>query len=176
MFWRRERTEKGGERAGRSFSGATGQLKVPVDTRRSRPEIEPRPSSAIPDALLRQRELSSFPRPEELAKLPCYVPAGVEIESQLTFATAARIQGAVRGKITSASMVFIAAGAAVELEDAKLRDVVVGGVLKVKQLRAKRVVLLATARCWGRIICDDLIMAPGAVLNGELEVGSQKQI
>jgi cytoskeletal protein CcmA (bactofilin family) len=174
MFWRRERIEKSGERTGRSFSVSANQAKKLDEVRRSRPEVEPRPLAAVPEASLRQRDLSAFPRLEELAKLPCYVPAGVEIQSHLTFSTPARIQGNVRGRISSASAVFVAPGSNVELEDAKLREVIVGGALQVKQLRAKKVVLLASAQCWGRIICDELCMAPGAVFNGEFEIGGQK--
>jgi cytoskeletal protein CcmA (bactofilin family) len=94
------------------------------------------------------------------------VDQGLTIEGSVSCSGELIIKGAVQGTLKGDNVV-IAEDGAVHAE-ATVAVMTVGGhfdgTLRVEQ----KLVVLATGHCQGKIVCNDLTVEPGGMLNGEI--------
>ncbi len=73
------------------------------------------------------------------------------------------IKGTVKGSLTGDNVVIAEEGAV--YADAKANVMTIGGIFDGKIEVAKELVVLATGKCSGQIVCNDLVVEAGGLLN-----------
>jgi len=95
------------------------------------------------------------------------VDRGLTIEGSVSCSGELIVKGVVQGTLKGDTVVIAQDGAV--HADATVAFMTVSGhfdgTLRVKQ----KLVVLATGHCKGKIICNDLTVEPGGMLNGEVE-------
>ena len=82
------------------------------------------------------------------------------------------IKGIVKGSLSGDNVVIAEEGAV--YADAKVNTMTIGGFFDGKIEMAKELVVLATGKCSGQIICNDLVVEAGGLFNANVACKSQK--
>lgn len=82
------------------------------------------------------------------------------------------IKGTVRGTIDGEEVVIAREGSV--YSDAKVATMTVGGRFEGEVEVADELVILATGNCAGKVVCGDLIVESGGILNAEVTCRSAK--
>ena len=77
------------------------------------------------------------------------------------------IKGHLRGTITG-DIVIIAQGGEVNSSLTKVSSLTIGGSFKGELIASKELIILATGICEGKVVCQDLIVENGGVLNADI--------
>ncbi|MGE4651429.1 MAG: polymer-forming cytoskeletal protein [Myxococcota bacterium] len=98
------------------------------------------------------------------------IDQGSRCEGKLSFRDAVRIDGSFSGEISSENTLVVGETGEIEASICSARVVVSGSV--VGDVRAsEQIVLHESARVEGNLSTPSLVMAPGAVLNGRIDMG-----
>lgn len=92
---------------------------------------------------------------------------GVTVEGTLSSMGKLLINGVVKGEL-SGEFVTISPGGEVIVEEAKVKCMTIGGAFEGKLEAGDRVVVLATGNCQGEVICRDLVVEAGGILNAKV--------
>nr|WP_319493639.1 polymer-forming cytoskeletal protein [uncultured Desulfobacter sp.] len=77
------------------------------------------------------------------------------------------IKGEVRGTING-DVVIIAQDGEVNSTLTKVSSLTIGGNFKGELIASKELIILATGSCAGKVVCQDLIVENGGVLNADI--------
>jgi cytoskeletal protein CcmA (bactofilin family) len=97
------------------------------------------------------------------------VEKGLTIEGSVSFKGQLIINGAVKGSLVGDHIVITEEGV-VEAET-QASFVTVGGIFRGRLTISGKLVILATGNCSGNIVCREMELEPGGVLNGEISCG-----
>lgn len=92
--------------------------------------------------------------------------AGMTLDGTLSFRGRLIIRGTVKGHL-SGETIIIGEGGAV-YADVKAGDITIGGYFEGKIRAMRELVILSTGACQGKVICRDLVVEPGGILNAEV--------
>lgn len=77
------------------------------------------------------------------------------------------VKGFIKGTIEG-DIVIISAGGKVETSLTEVENLTIGGIFKGELKVAKELVVLATGSCSGKVVCKDLVVENGGVLNAQV--------
>jgi len=97
------------------------------------------------------------------------VEKGLTIEGSVSFKGQLIINGAVKGSLVGDHIVITEEGV-VEAET-QASFVTVGGIFRGRLTISGKLVILTTGNCSGNIVCREMELEPGGVLNGEISCG-----
>lgn len=95
------------------------------------------------------------------------VDRGLTIEGSVSCNGQLIIKGVVQGTLKGDEVVIAEDGAM--HADATVSVMTVGGHFDGTLRVMQKLVILATGHCQGKIVCNDLTVEPGGILNGEIE-------
>lgn len=76
------------------------------------------------------------------------------------------IKGIAKGTITGEDIVIAEEGSV--YANAKVSSMTIGGTFEGEINASKELIVLSTGKCTGKIVCKDLIVEAGAVLNAQI--------
>jgi len=91
---------------------------------------------------------------------------GLMVEGTISCKGKMVIKGTVKGTLTGESVVIGEQGAV--YADMKAGSVTVGGIFEGKIRALEELIILSTGNCEGKVVCKDLVIEPGGVLNAEV--------
>ncbi len=95
------------------------------------------------------------------------IASDLTLQGDLETSGVVKIEGQVRGNVSAAEQVLVAAGATVE-GDLQTREAVIGGVVRGSVFASGRVEVLPSAVVTGNITTARLLIHEGGTLNGEI--------
>ena len=95
---------------------------------------------------------------------------GIEVIGEINFAGTLRIEGAVRGHINSSSGTVSIGETGVVEADVTTNNCIVDGVLVGDLIASSRVEITRKGRIKGKVTTRDLVIAEGAIFEGNLEM------
>lgn len=98
---------------------------------------------------------------------------GLMVEGTISCKGKMVIKGTVKGTLTGETVVIGEKGAV--YADMKAGSVTVGGIFEGKIRALEELMILSTGNCEGKVICKDLVIEPGGVLNAEVSSLSVQQ-
>ena len=94
------------------------------------------------------------------------IDSDLKIDGTLSSKGKLIIKGTVRGTIDGEEIVIAREGAV--YSDAKASHMTVGGLFEGEVDVTEELVILATGNCAGKVVCGDLIVESGGVLNADV--------
>ncbi len=91
---------------------------------------------------------------------------GLTLEGNLSFTGKMIIKGSVKGTVEGETVVIGEEGSV--YADMKASSVTIGGMFEGKVRALKEMVVLSTGNCNGEVVCKDLVVEPGGVLNAKV--------
>ena len=82
------------------------------------------------------------------------------------------VKGVVKGTVTGDSIVIAEEGSV--YADVKVASMTIGGTFEGELRALKELVILATGKCSGKVVCKDLVVETGAILNAQVTSLSAK--
>jgi cytoskeletal protein CcmA (bactofilin family) len=82
------------------------------------------------------------------------------------------IKGVVKGTLVGENVVIAEEGAV--YADAKVASITIGGVFEGELRASKKLIILATGRCKGKIVCHDFVVETGGILNAQVTTITEK--
>jgi cytoskeletal protein CcmA (bactofilin family) len=82
------------------------------------------------------------------------------------------IKGIVKGSVIGENVVIAEEGSV--YADVKVASMTIGGTFEGEIKALKELIILATGKCSGKIVCKDLVVETGAVLNAQVTSLSAK--
>jgi cytoskeletal protein CcmA (bactofilin family) len=82
------------------------------------------------------------------------------------------IKGTVKGSLSGDNVVIAEEGAV--YADAKANTMTIGGIFDGKIVVVNELVVLATGKCSGQIVCNDLVVEAGGLLNATVACKAPK--
>ncbi len=76
------------------------------------------------------------------------------------------VKGTVKGTLTGKSVVISEEGTV--LADVNVETMTIGGRFEGRVETSGKVLILATGRCSGEVVCQDLVVEPGGQLNARI--------
>ncbi len=91
---------------------------------------------------------------------------GCAFEGTIAFTGRLVIRGTLKGEIKGESVVISREGSA--LAEIKAGDVTIGGTFEGRLRAMRALTILSTGSCRGKVVCKDIVVEPGGVLNAEV--------
>jgi len=91
---------------------------------------------------------------------------GLILEGTLSCKGKIIIKGTVKGELEGETVIIGEEGAV--YADMKAGSVTVGGIFEGKVRALKELIVLSTGSCDGKVICKELVIEPGGILNAEV--------
>jgi cytoskeletal protein CcmA (bactofilin family) len=91
---------------------------------------------------------------------------GLTLEGTISCKGKLIIKGTVKGTITGETIVVGEEGAV--YADMKAGSVTVGGIFEGKVRALDELIVLSTGNCEGKVVCKDIVVEPGGILNAEV--------
>ncbi|MCP4346793.1 MAG: polymer-forming cytoskeletal protein [Desulfobacterales bacterium] len=91
---------------------------------------------------------------------------GLSVEGTISFKGKIIIRGSLKGILVGETVVISEEGAV--YADIKAASITVGGIFEGKIRALTELIILATGKCEGNIICKNLVVEPGGILNGSV--------
>jgi cytoskeletal protein CcmA (bactofilin family) len=82
------------------------------------------------------------------------------------------VKGVVKGTIIGETIVIAEEGSV--YADVKVASITIGGTFEGELRALKELVILATGKCSGKVVCKDLVVETGAILNAQVTSLSAK--
>ena len=107
------------------------------------------------------------------------IDSGLTIDGSISCKGKLIIKGTVKGTLEGESVVIADEGGL--YAEASVESVTVGGVFEGSIQASKELIVLASGKCSGRVVCKDLVVEAGGVLNAEVtcltgeEAGSNRK-
>ncbi len=92
--------------------------------------------------------------------------AGLTMDGTLSFRGRLIIRGVFKGRLSGETIVIGEGGEV--YADVKAGGVTIGGHFEGKVRAMRELTILPTGACQGKVICRDLIVEPGGILNAEV--------
>jgi len=92
--------------------------------------------------------------------------AGLTMDGTLSFRGRLIIRGVFKGRLSGETIVIGEGGEV--YADVKAGSVAIGGRFEGKVRAMRELTILPTGACQGKVICRDLIVEPGGILNAEV--------
>jgi cytoskeletal protein CcmA (bactofilin family) len=109
----------------------------------------------------------------DLGALTAFIDQGSSFEGKLSFKDTVRIDGHFSGQISSENTLVVGETGVIEA-NVRSQTVIISGVVAGDIVAGAKVILHKTARVDGNIETPSLVMEDGAVINGQLKMGSRK--
>ena len=90
----------------------------------------------------------------------------MNIEGNVSFKGKMLIKGTLKGTLSGENLVIGEQGAV--YAETKVGNVTIGGIFEGEIRALSQVIILSTGKCQGKIICQDLVIEPGGILNGKV--------
>lgn len=128
-------------------------------------------------ALTHQPEETSFiPQVSHRAdEIETVVGPSVQVEGDFVSEGNIIVKGTVSGSVRTSRLLSVETGAKI-LANVKAGDAIISGQVKGNILAVDRVELTQTAEVLGDIQCQTLVIAPGAVLQGKVNMRPEEEI
>ena len=91
------------------------------------------------------------------------IDRGLEVDGALVDKGNLVVKGTVKGTLTGKSLVISEEGTI--LADVKVETMTIGGRFEGRVETSGQLLILATGRCSGEVVCGDLVVQPGGQLN-----------
>lgn len=127
-----------------------------------------------PQIALSQEEESFAYRPALADDVETVVGPSVQVEGDFSSEGNIIVKGKVSGSVKTSKLLSVEHGAKI-LANVKAGNATVAGQVKGNISVADRVDLTETAEVWGDIHCQVLVVAPGAVLQGKVNMRSDDE-
>jgi cytoskeletal protein CcmA (bactofilin family) len=76
------------------------------------------------------------------------------------------VKGILKGTVTGKNLVIAEEGSV--YANAKVASMTIGGTFEGEVRALKKLILLSTGKCTGKIVCKDLVIETGAILNAHV--------
>lgn len=76
------------------------------------------------------------------------------------------VKGILKGTVVGKDVVIAEEGSV--YADAKVASMTISGTFEGEIRALKKLILLSTARCTGKVVCKDLVIETGAILNAQV--------
>lgn len=94
------------------------------------------------------------------------IDEGLTIDGNLMCKGRLIIKGTVKGTLVGETMIIAPEGAV--MADTKARDITVGGKYAGNLQVSEVLTILSTGNCSGKIVCKDIVVEAGGILNAEV--------
>jgi cytoskeletal protein CcmA (bactofilin family) len=84
------------------------------------------------------------------------------------------VKGILKGTVIGNNVVIAEEGSV--YANAKVASMTIGGTFEGEIRALKKLILLSTGKCTGKVVCKDLVMETGAILNAEVTCLSGEDI
>ena len=107
------------------------------------------------------------------------IDKGLVVEGTVSCKGKLIIKGTVKGTLSGEMVIIAAEGAA--YTDAQVRSMTIGGTFEGNLKASEELIILSSGVCSGKIVCKDLVVEAGGILNAEVscikiqEVKSSKE-
>ncbi len=91
---------------------------------------------------------------------------GLTLEGKLSFQGKMIIKGTVNGTVEGETVIIGEEGAV--YADMKAGSLTIGGIFEGKARAMKEFIILSTGNCKGKVVCKDIVVEPGGILNAEV--------
>jgi cytoskeletal protein CcmA (bactofilin family) len=82
------------------------------------------------------------------------------------------VKGVVKGTVIGENVVIAEEGSV--YADTKVASITIGGTFEGEISASKEMIILSTGKCTGKVVCKDLVIENGAILNAEVTCLSAK--
>ena len=82
------------------------------------------------------------------------------------------VKGILRGTVIGKNVVIAEEGSV--FADTKVASMTIGGTFEGEIRASKELILLSTGKCTGKVVCKDLVIETGAILNAQVTCLSAK--
>jgi len=107
------------------------------------------------------------------------IDKGLVVEGTVSCKGKLIVKGTVKGTLSGEMVIIAAEGAA--YTDAQVRSMTIGGTFEGNLKASEELIILSSGVCSGKIVCKDLVVEAGGILNAEVscikiqEVTSSKE-
>jgi cytoskeletal protein CcmA (bactofilin family) len=101
------------------------------------------------------------------------IDEGFTVEGSVSGKGRLVIKGTVKGTVTGDHVVISEEGAV--YADARAQMMTIGGIFDGNIEVERELVILATGKCSGQIICHDLVVQAGGILNASITCNARKK-
>lgn len=110
----------------------------------------------------------------DLGALTAFIDQGSSFEGKLSFKDTVRIDGHFSGQISSENTLVVGETGVIEA-NVRSQVVIISGTVAGDISAASRVIVHKTGRVDGNVETPSLVMEDGAVINGQLKMGTTKK-
>ena len=101
------------------------------------------------------------------------IDRGLRINGTVSSTGRLIIKGNVKGTLEGETVIISQEG--VVQADTKVKSITVGGTFKGEIRASQELIILSTGNCSGKIVCKDLIVEAGGMLNAEITCTTVKE-
>jgi len=94
------------------------------------------------------------------------IDKGLTVEGTISCKGQLVIKGTVKGKLDGETVVIAEDGAA--YTESKVDRMTIGGIFEGKLAASEELIILSTGKCSGTVICKNLVVEAGGILNAEV--------
>jgi len=94
------------------------------------------------------------------------IDKGLTVEGTVSCKGQIVIKGTLKGTLDGEIVVIAEDGAA--YTDAKVASMTIGGIFEGKVAASEELIILSTGKCSGTVICKNLVVEAGGILNAEV--------
>ena len=94
------------------------------------------------------------------------IDKGLTVEGTVSCKGQLVIKGTVKGTLDGEIVVIAEDGAA--YTDTKVASITIGGIFEGKVAASEELIILSTGKCSGTVICKNLVVESGGILNAEV--------
>lgn len=102
------------------------------------------------------------------------IDSDFRIEGALHASGCLVIKGSVKGTLAGSTVVIAEDGRV--YCDATVEEITIGGIFEGSIQARERVIILATGRCSGTVVCKDLVVESGGLVNAEVTSTRDREI
>ncbi len=101
------------------------------------------------------------------------IDSGLTIDGSISCKGKLIIKGTVKGTLEGETVVVAEEGSL--LAEAEAASVTVGGTFQGAIRASKELIILSSGNCSGRVVCNDLVVEAGGILNAEVTCTAGKE-
>jgi cytoskeletal protein CcmA (bactofilin family) len=102
------------------------------------------------------------------------IDKGLTVEGTISCKGQLVVKGTVKGTLDGEIVVIAEEGAA--YADSKVDRMTIGGIFEGKLAASEELIILATGKCSGTVMCKNLVVEAGGILNAEVSCKETKNI
>ena len=101
------------------------------------------------------------------------IDEGLTVDGTISAKGKLVIKGAVKGSLVGETVIVAEGG--VVCADTKVASITMGGKFEGDLNASKELIILSTGSCDGRVVCKNLVVEPGGILNAEVNCISKQE-